>query len=899
MGVVYIMINKKRILGILYVSIILSSTLFVSAGIMANSKIALSSNNQGVVPSGYPATDSDTRNTPVSILVYSEFADTTSAAPYNQFRNTIDAIENTFGPQFYYDNLTTYTQLSSMLPGHDILLIAEQEHLWQSNLTNIAASWASTLTTFVTNGGIVVALDCNAPVSDLADGPTMRILNETGLMTVFNPFDGFAWTNNLVAPEDALARGVAASWSAPDGSVRFDTTDATVVVESGGHAVAAHKIIGAGHVVLLGFDCWTTEINSELLLANALRLHRHVVFDRSHDNLYSVTSGYSLFANDLADHGFAVSGMNTFDEEYLQAAEILVIPASDFHGVAEYTTSELDIIEEFVNSGGGLFILSDLGAYGNVTDPVNERFGFFRNKTSILWDSDDFNPAGSGYSVIYGGSVNIINHSVTLNVNILETWSGTGLESMPSSAVPLIVTDTDGTTTYDSFMPADGVAFAAAATYGLGRVVFIGDSNPFEDGDLDIDGIDAYYDSDSEQFARNCIGWLSAAGMEERIVVFDESKTPNYSLTDWLDGFGTFLTENGYTLKWMVEFLPDLIADADVLFILDGGIDYTPSEISTIRSFVSNGGGLYLAGAWGIYIDQVEPIGHEFNFGDGNLTDLIDTDDTVGGPEYIVFDGANIGNHPITQGINRVELYLCGIIETPNPAISSIITTDTDGTSDYVGGDPADGLTVMAATLFDMGRVFYSADYVSLRGGFDDDGDGFPNLWDSDNPLLYLNILYWLSENRAPSVTVTFPNGGEVLNGTQTITWDAVDFDSDSLTFQVQYSDNNGSDWSTLATGVIIHEFEWNTTLHDDGTGYMIRVIASDGDLTAYDDSDDPFELDNFDEGEPPFGIDLLLLLLIAGVIILVLVFAYFINKRRKGASSPPPKKSGSKKKKK
>ncbi|MFW9805425.1 MAG: hypothetical protein ACFFFK_01690 [Candidatus Thorarchaeota archaeon] len=892
------MFTKHKILSVLFVSLFLSSMLFIGVGFSSIHQATLSVSDQGSVPADYPSTDLDNRNTPVSILVYTEFADTTTAAPYNEFRNTMDIIENTFGPQFYYDNLTTYTQLSSMLPGHDILLIPEQENLWSSNVTDIASSWTSILTTFVTNGGIVVALDCNAPLSDLSDGPTMKILNETGLMTVYNAFDGVGWTNNLVAPEDALARGVAGTWSAPDGSVYFDTSDATVVVDTGGHAVAAHKIIGAGHVVLLGFDAWTTEINSELLLANAIRLHRHVVFDHSHANLYSVTSGYSLFANDLADNGFAVSGMDTFDEAYLQAAEILVIPTGDYHPVQNFTPSELDIIEEFVNSGGGLFIISEYGAYGNTTDLVSERFGFVRTKNHILYDSDDFNPAGSGYSVIYGGAANIINHSVTLNVNNLETWAGTGLESMPANADSLIVTDTDGTTTYDSITPAAGVTVAAAATYGLGRVVFIGESDLFSDSDLDSDGTEAYFDTDSEQFARNCIGWLSAAGMEERTIVFDQSKTPNCSLQDWLAGLGTLLTENGYTLKWMSSFLPDLISGADILFIMDGTGNYTPTEIATITSFVSNGGGLYLVGAWGEWIEQTEPIGHEFGFGDTNLTELIDTDDTVGAPSYIVFDGNNIGNHPITTGISRVELYRCGIIETPNPATSSIITTDTDGTSDYIGGEPADGLSVMAATLFDKGRVFYSADYLGLRDGYDDDSDGYPNLWDSDNDLLYLNAFYWLSENRAPSVTVTFPNGGEVLNGTRTITWDAVDFDSDTLTFQVQYSDNNGSDWSTLATGVLVSEFEWNTTLHDDGTSYLIRVIASDGQLTAYDDSDNLFELDNYAGGGFPPGLTLILLLAIAGVAVVVLLIAYFMNKRRKGAG-PPPKKSGGKKKKK
>lgn len=891
------MIKKNRILSILFVSLFMSSTLFVGVGLTSVSQVAHSSPDQGVVPAGYPSTDLDNRNSPVSILIYNEFADTTTAAPLNEFRNTLDSISDTYGDNFRYDNLTAYTQLTARLSNYDVFLIAEQENLNQSDVTAIASAWDVPLTAFVNGGGILIVMDCNGvSPSDLSDGPTMKILNETGLMTVYNPSDGFMWTNTLVDTSDALARGVDASWSAADGTVLFDTTDATVVVEYNSHAIVAHKIMGAGHIVLLGFDFFTREPNYDTLLANAIRLHRHVVFDNSHDNLNSVTSGYSTFAEDIAIQGFAVSGMNTFDADYLQAAEILVISAADYHGIAEYTISELDIIEEFVSSGGGLFIISDGGTWGNVTDPVNERFGMFRNVSYSIWDTDDFNPAGSGYSVIYSGAENINNHSTTLMVNTIETWVGSGLESYPAGTFPIITTDVDGTASLGLTKVVNGMPFAAAVNYNDGRIIFIGDSDLFSDDDTDSDAIINYYDMNSEQFARNCIGWLSAAGIKEKIVVFDESHAPNCHTYDWLAGLGILLTENGYTIKWMTDFLPGLIAGADILFALDGTIAYTPTEIATITSFVANGGGLYLVGAWGEYIAEVEPIGHEFGFGDTNLTDLYDTDDSVGPPNYIVYDGANIGNHPITQGVSRVELYRSGIIQIPGSSISSIITTDIDGTSDYLSGDPADGLTVMAATTYNKGRVVFFADYLSFRWTFDDDSDGVPNLYDADNSLLFLNTFYWLSENRAPSVTLTFPNGGEVLNGTQSVTWDSNDFDSDSLTFEILYSDNNGTDWTSLATGVTANQFEWNTTLHDDGTDYMIRVVAFDGELSASDDSDNPFELDNFAEGGGlPFGIDIMTLLLILAIIAVLIILGYLCTRRQRDGG-PPPKKAGAKK---
>ncbi len=875
--------NKYRILSILFASLFLSSTLFVGVGMISVPQVAQSNTNPGAVPAGYPTMDLDNRNSPVSILVYTEFTDTTTAAPVNEFRNTMDSIEDTYGEQFRYDNLTSYTQLAATLPNYDILLMPEQEWMYSDNLTVIASAWTSPLTDFVSGGGIVITLDCNS-YADLGPGPTMQILNETGLMTVYTPYDGYVWTNNLVNTTDALARGVAASWSAPDGSVRFVTPDATVVVDDGSSAIVAHKIIGAGHVVLLGFDLFTRETNSEILLANAIRLHRHVVFDNSHDNLQSVVSGFSLFAEDLASNGFAVSGMNTFDADYLLAADVLVIPAADYHGIAEYTTSDLDVIEAFVSSGGGLFILSDYGAWGNVTDPVNERFGFVRNKTSYLHDSDDFNAAGSGSAVIYSGSENIINHSATLKVNVLETWSGTGLDLMPATAVPLIVTDSDGTSTYDSWIPADGVVFAAASTHDQGRVVFIGDSNLFGDSDLDSDGTDEYFDTDSDMLGVNIIRWLSAAGIEEKIVLFDESHGPNFALAGTFYGLGLLLTENGYTIKWMSDFLPGLLATADILFILEGTQDYTVGEITQISSFVATGGGLFFTGAWGIYVEQVEPIGWEFGFGNGSLVELVDTDDTVGPPEYVVYDGANIGDHPITQGVSRFESHHSGTMEILGGSIISIITTDNDGTSDYLGGDPADGLTVMAATQVNMGRVFYSADYLYLRGNLDGDVDGTTNLYDADNALLTLNAFHWLSVNYVPTVTVTFPNGGEVLNGTELVTWDASDLDENTLTFDVLYSSNSGSVWTSLATGLTIPEYEWNTTLLDDGSEYLIRVIVSDGEFTADDDSNSVFEIDNVPETTTGNGIGgwdittIIIIIVVAGVVIIIII----IIKRKK-----------------
>ncbi|MFX0181756.1 MAG: Ig-like domain-containing protein, partial [Candidatus Hodarchaeota archaeon] len=95
----------------------------------------------------------------------------------------------------------------------------------------------------------------------------------------------------------------------------------------------------------------------------------------------------------------------------------------------------------------------------------------------------------------------------------------------------------------------------------------------------------------------------------------------------------------------------------------------------------------------------------------------------------------------------------------------------------------------------------------------------------------------------APIVTVTYPNGGEALSGTVTITWDASDLDGDSLTYSVYYWD--ASAWIELISGWTTTSYEWDTTLVSNGEFYQVRIVANDSALTGKDESDGSFTIDN------------------------------------------------------
>ena len=97
-----------------------------------------------------------------------------------------------------------------------------------------------------------------------------------------------------------------------------------------------------------------------------------------------------------------------------------------------------------------------------------------------------------------------------------------------------------------------------------------------------------------------------------------------------------------------------------------------------------------------------------------------------------------------------------------------------------------------------------------------------------------------------PTVQVTSPNGREILDGeTVTVTWTSRDVDGDPLTFNIDYSSDNGGSWEPVAlfvteTQVIIDQV--NLPSSEQG---LFRVSASDGIHTANDSSDAVFIIPN------------------------------------------------------
>jgi len=97
-----------------------------------------------------------------------------------------------------------------------------------------------------------------------------------------------------------------------------------------------------------------------------------------------------------------------------------------------------------------------------------------------------------------------------------------------------------------------------------------------------------------------------------------------------------------------------------------------------------------------------------------------------------------------------------------------------------------------------------------------------------------------------PTVQIVSPNGGENLTSDPvSFTWTASDPDGDALTFDVQYSRDGGATWITIGTDLVAQTYPVPRSILPGSTTALFRVSATDGFLTATDQSDGRFTVSN------------------------------------------------------
>jgi hypothetical protein len=95
-----------------------------------------------------------------------------------------------------------------------------------------------------------------------------------------------------------------------------------------------------------------------------------------------------------------------------------------------------------------------------------------------------------------------------------------------------------------------------------------------------------------------------------------------------------------------------------------------------------------------------------------------------------------------------------------------------------------------------------------------------------------------------PTVRVTYPNGGELLDGSSaTLRWEGSDQDGDALSYALQYSPDNGVHWQALAVNLQSTQVDVPLDQLPGGDQALLRVLVSDGVWTGQDQSDATFRV--------------------------------------------------------
>jgi subtilisin family serine protease len=189
------------------------------------------------------------------VLAYIGYTDTSREYP-----NTLAGIDSV-STNYTVTGLSDYTQLDSMLPGHDVLLIPEQEKADSSLLEVIGTNWATTVQNFVNNGGVVI---------QCIHIGRYQILTGSGLMNISSS-GTFEGSVTVGAPSDPVAAGVYNPYTGENGSAYVTTPEGVVVAERTGYGpVVINKRMGLGHVVFIGHDYYNSNTNQNRIVGNAV-----------------------------------------------------------------------------------------------------------------------------------------------------------------------------------------------------------------------------------------------------------------------------------------------------------------------------------------------------------------------------------------------------------------------------------------------------------------------------------------------------------------------------------------------------------------------------------------------------------------------------------------------------
>ena len=251
-----------------------------------------------------------------------------------------------------------------------------------------------------------------------------------------------------------------------------------------------------------------------------------------------------------------------------------------------------------------------------------------------------------------------------------------------------------------------------------------------------------------------------------------------------------------------------------------------------------------------------------WNFNAGNANDV-----TAKGNNGTLSAGASIINpadHLATSG-TRVSSFTFPAATTATSSTISWVQTAPAGTSVKIETSLDNGTTFQTAVNGavipsiavgdELGWAIATGDVNDNQGGELIVGAPFANAPAGTGTRSQAGVVYILPStaiiNQSPTVTVTAPNGGEILQVGQVfdITWNASDPNGDATIqkFDIRLSTDGGANYNFVVAPNVAgtaRQFTWTVPVGFNTTQARIRVTATDTQgATAQDDSNENFTI--------------------------------------------------------
>jgi len=126
-----------------------------------------------------------------------------------------------------------------LLADADVFVVPSQQDAPDAALVKAGEQWGRALRSFLERGGVVVLMDGGSMVN----AGTWQILDVAGLFSASGIVDVSLANLSVVARTDGVALGMPAMYRGERSSVRFLTTEGTVVVEHPEGPVVIHRLV--------------------------------------------------------------------------------------------------------------------------------------------------------------------------------------------------------------------------------------------------------------------------------------------------------------------------------------------------------------------------------------------------------------------------------------------------------------------------------------------------------------------------------------------------------------------------------------------------------------------------------------------------------------------------------